>query len=87
MKSAIVGAVGVGLVVEYIDVSGQPTENADSLIVVAEWRQFKQPVFCELNNEMGSKKTLDGLNIYHPQLCIDYGLSDAGIDRNSGLNV
>ena len=45
MKSAIVGAVGVGLVVEYIDVSGQPTENADSLIVVAEWRQFKQPVF------------------------------------------
>jgi UDP-glucose 6-dehydrogenase len=87
MKITIVGAVGVGLVVEYMDVSGQPTENADSLTVVTEWRQFKQSGFCVLNNEMGSKKTFDGLNIYHPQLCIDYGLSDAGIDRNSGLYV
>ena len=38
MKIAIVGTVGVGLFVEYIDVSGQPTEDADSLIVVTEWR-------------------------------------------------
>ena len=85
MKSAIVGTVGVGLVVEYRDVPGQPTENADSLTVVTEWRQFKQAGFCVLNNEMGSKKTFDGLNIYHPQLCIDYGMSDARIGRSSGL--
>ena len=85
MKSAIVGTVGVGLVVEYIDVSGQSTESADSLIVVTEWRQLKQPGFCVLFNEMGSKKTFDSLNIYNPQLCIDYGVSDAGIGRSSGF--
>jgi UDPglucose 6-dehydrogenase len=73
------------LEVEYVDDPYQATANADALIVVTEWRQFKQPDFRRLNNQLRSKTIFDGRNIYNPQRCADYGLNYIGIGRSSAL--
>ena len=85
MKITIVGIGNVGLNVEYVGDPWQATENLGSVMVVTECRQFKQLCFRRLNNEIGSKKIVDGRNISHPQPCVDYGLNYAGVDRSSGL--
>ena len=74
-----------GLEVEYVDDPYQATENADALIVVTEWRQFKQPDLRRLNKQLRSKTIFDGRNIYNPERCTDYGLNYIGIGRSSAL--
>jgi UDPglucose 6-dehydrogenase len=76
-----------GLAVEYVDDPYQATENADALIVVTEWRQFKQPDFRRLNKQLRSKTIFDGRNIYNPARCTDYGLNYIGIGRSSALST
>ena len=76
-----------GLAVEYVDDPYQATENADALIVVTEWRQFKQPDFRRLSKQLRSKTIFDGRNIYNPARCTDYGLSYIGIGRSSALST
>ena len=56
MKITIVGRGNVGLNVEYVGDPCQATENVGSVMVVTEWRQFKQLCLRRLNNEIGSKK-------------------------------
>ena len=75
-----------GLAAEYVDDPYQATENADALIVVTEWRQFKQPDFRRLNKQLRSKTIFDGRNIYNPARCTDYGLNYIGIGRSSALS-
>jgi len=76
-----------GLAVEYVDDPYQATENADALIVVTEWRQFKQPDFRRLSKQLRSKTIFDGRNIYNPARCTDYGLNYIGIGRSSALST
>ena len=74
-----------GLSIEYTEDPYQATEKADALIVVTEWRQFKQPDFRRLSSQLQSKTIFDGRNLYNPQRCMDYGLTYFGIGRASGL--
>ena len=76
-----------GLSVDYVDDPYQATENADALIVVTEWRQFKQPDFRRLSKQLRSKTIFDGRNIYNPARCTDYGLNYIGIGRSSALST
>ncbi len=78
-------AVLSGLDVDFVDDPYVATDNADALIVVTEWRQFKQPDFRRLSNQIISKTIFDGRNIYNPQRCADYGLQYVGIGRSSAL--
>lgn len=77
----------VGLDVEYVDDPYQATEHADALIVVTEWRQFKQPDFRRLNKQLRSKTIFDGRNIYNPERCTDYGLNYIGIGRSAAVST
>jgi UDPglucose 6-dehydrogenase len=61
------------------------TEGADALIVVTEWRQFKQPDFRRLSKQLTTATIFDGRNIYNPERCADYGLKYVGIGRTSTL--
>ena len=61
----------------------EATEAADALIVVTEWRQFKQPDFRRLARQLSSATIFDGRNIYNPERCKDYGLEYVGIGRRS----
>jgi UDPglucose 6-dehydrogenase len=74
-----------GCRVTYTDNPYDATEGADALIVVTEWRQFRQPDFRLLANQLTSRTIFDGRNIYNPQRCADYGLTYFGIGRNSAL--
>ncbi len=61
----------------------QATEGADALIVATEWRQFRQPDFRRLSQQLASSTIFDGRNIYNPARCKDYGLTYVGIGRHS----
>ncbi len=74
-----------GTGVEFVTDPYAATYDADALIVVTEWRQFKQPDFRRLSKELHAKTIFDGRNIYNPERCADYGLSYVGIGRSSEL--
>lgn len=74
-----------GLDINYVDDPYAATEGADALIVTTEWRQFKQPDFRRLSQQLKSATVFDGRNIYNPQRCADYGLNYIGIGRSSQL--
>ncbi len=61
----------------------QATEGADALIVATEWRQFRQPDFRRLSQQLATSTIFDGRNIYNPARCKDYGLTYVGIGRSS----
>lgn len=58
-------------------------EEADALIVVTEWREFKQPDFRKLAKLLREKIIFDGRNIYDPERMSDYGLKYVGIGRSN----
>lgn len=60
-------------------------DGADALIVVTEWREFRQPDFPRLSKSLKSKLIFDGRNIYNPARVADYGLIYEGIGRSSAL--
>ncbi|MBO6556996.1 MAG: UDP-glucose/GDP-mannose dehydrogenase family protein [Pseudomonadales bacterium] len=74
-----------GINISFVDNPYSASDGADALIVVTEWRQFKQPDFRRLTKELKSKTVFDGRNIYNPERCADYGLTYVGIGRNSEL--
>ncbi len=69
--------------VSFVDDPYEATEGADALIVVTEWRQFKQPDFRRLSRQLSSATVFDGRNIYNPARCADYGLTYIGIGRSA----
>ena len=74
-----------GCRIEYAAGPYEATEDADALVVVTEWRQFKQPDFRRLARQLKSATIFDGRNIYNPERCADYGLTYVGIGRSSAL--
>lgn len=74
-----------GLDVDFVSEPYAASDAADALIVVTEWRQFKQPDFRRLSKQIKSKTIFDGRNIYNPERCADYGLQYVGIGRSSAL--
>jgi UDPglucose 6-dehydrogenase len=74
-----------GFPITFVDDPYDATEGADALLVTTEWRQFKQPDFRRLSKQLKSSTIFDGRNIYHPERCVDYGLTYVGIGRSSSL--
>ncbi|MDA1302678.1 MAG: UDP-glucose 6-dehydrogenase, partial [Proteobacteria bacterium] len=60
-------------------------DGADALVVVTEWREFKQPDFRLLSRTLKAQIIFDGRNIYNPARVADYGLRYVGIGRSSEL--
>jgi UDPglucose 6-dehydrogenase len=69
--------------IQYVNEPYATLNNADALIVVTEWREFKQPDFRHLANKLKSKLIFDGRNIYNPARVADYGLQYVGIGRSN----
>ncbi|MDA0979057.1 MAG: UDP-glucose/GDP-mannose dehydrogenase family protein [Proteobacteria bacterium] len=84
METAAIVLEGCG--VEFVDDPYEATEDADALVVVTEWRQFRQPDFRRLAKQLKSTTIFDGRNIYNPARCNDYGLAYYGIGRSSALH-
>ncbi|MNN66216.1 UDP-glucose 6-dehydrogenase TuaD [compost metagenome] len=59
--------------------------NADALIIVTEWRDFKAPNFELLKSELKQPVIFDGRNLFEPSRMEKYGFEYYGIGR--GLSV
>lgn len=71
--------------VHYVEDPYSATSDSDALIVVTEWREFRQPDFRRLSKVLKSQIIFDGRNIYNPARVADYGLTYEGIGRSSAL--
>jgi UDPglucose 6-dehydrogenase len=72
--------------------------QADALMIVTEWREFRSPDFLELGSRMRQRFILDGRNLFDPRLMADAGfdyraigrpvisVSDAAQSANAGYN-
>jgi UDPglucose 6-dehydrogenase len=58
-----------------------PLEHAHALILVTEWKTFRQPDFEQMGRRMKEKIIFDGRNQYDPQEAREYGFEYHGIGR------
>ena len=57
--------------------------DADALVLVTEWKEFRSPDFAELAVTLRDKAIFDGRNIYQPASVAAAGLHYEGIGRTS----
>jgi UDPglucose 6-dehydrogenase len=62
-------------------------DNADALLVVTEWKNFRSPDFEAIRNRMRGNVIFDGRNIYDPRAVGAHGLKWQGIGRPSKEQV
>ena len=56
-------------------------DNADALLIVTEWKEFRSPDFDKIKATLKSPVVLDGRNLYEPGLVEQFGLDYEGIGR------
>jgi hypothetical protein len=57
--------------------------EADALIVLTEWKNYKSPNLRALKDALRSPLVLDGRNLYEPHAMAAAGLTCIGIGRNN----
>jgi len=65
--------------------AGEALQDADALVVVTEWKQFRSPDFGKLANTVKDKVVFDGRNLYDPAEVEAAGLAYYGIGRGRSL--
>ncbi len=68
---------------EFSDNQYSAIENTDALILVTEWKTFRQPDFKQLSTKMNQKIIFDGRNQYDPEEVREYGFEYHGIGRET----
>ncbi|MCH7902629.1 UDP-glucose/GDP-mannose dehydrogenase family protein, partial [archaeon] len=66
---------------QIVDSAYEAAKNADALILVTEWDEFKELDFEKLGNTMNSKIIVDGRNIYDKDMLKGLGFKYVGIGR------
>lgn len=67
--------------VEYVEDPYQVLEGADALVLVTEWREFREPNFDKIKSLMKSPVIFDGRNQYDPKRMLELGFKYTGIGR------
>jgi UDPglucose 6-dehydrogenase len=67
--------------IDYYNNPYQAAKNADALIVLTEWNEFKQIDLAKLKKIMKSPVLFDGRNIYHPELMKKIGFMYYSVGR------
>lgn len=71
---------------ESIDYAGDPMQalrDADALLILTEWKEFRSPDFEEMARLLKTKYVFDGRNMYEPCALKAVGLIYEGIGRRS----
>lgn len=63
------------------DTQAQTLHEADALVIVTEWPQFRSPDFDQLSRQLRDKVVFDGRNMYDPHIVSQSGLSYHAIGR------
>jgi UDPglucose 6-dehydrogenase len=69
--------------VTFYDDMYDATQDADSLVIVTEWKAFRSPDFERLRKQLGSAVIFDGRNIYDPAQLTEHGFKYFGIGRSN----
>lgn len=65
----------------YCEMQPDTLQNADALLIVTEWKQFRSPDFEQLSHQLKDKVIFDGRNMYEPRLVKQAGLKYFAIGR------
>ena len=65
--------------VTYAENAYEALENADALVVITEWSEFKLPVWDKLKSALNNNVIFDGRNIYNPEEMKKLGFDYYGI--------
>lgn len=58
-------------------------KDADALILVTEWDQFREPDFKKMKKLMKQPIIVDGRNIYNPEIVREHGFKYIGVGKGS----
>jgi UDPglucose 6-dehydrogenase len=67
--------------VEYFENYYETLRNADALVVITEWNEFRRPDFERMRSLMKEPVVFDGRNIYDPQRLRALGFTYYGMGR------
>ncbi len=65
----------------YADTQSAALENADALVIVTEWKEFRSPDFALLKTRLKAPVIFDGRNLYDPKMVRDLGFEYSAIGR------
>lgn len=68
--------------ITYCTNSYKPLENADALILLTEWNEFKYPDFVKIKKLLKTPIIIDGRNQYNPEQLKKYGIDYICIGRS-----
>ncbi|MEY4752793.1 MAG: hypothetical protein RJA44_468 [Pseudomonadota bacterium] len=60
----------------------QALEDADALLIVTEWKEFRTPDFDDISRALKDMVVFDGRNLYEPELIRSFGIEYHSIGRN-----
>ena len=69
--------------VQYVDDQYETILDADALIIVTEWSEFRAPRFPIMEKLMKKKVIFDGRNIYEPKEMKEFGYTYYAIGRQT----
>ncbi len=69
--------------ITYADSPFDAVTGADALLIMTEWKNFRQPDFRRLAESLKERLIFDGRNLFDPEIVANYGLRYIGIGRNS----
>ena len=67
--------------IEYVKDNYEVVKDADALVVITEWNEFRRPNFDKMKSLMKSPVIFDGRNIYEPKEMKEHGFIYYGIGR------
>ncbi|MCB9758733.1 MAG: UDP-glucose/GDP-mannose dehydrogenase family protein [Alphaproteobacteria bacterium] len=67
--------------IEYATSPEDATTDADALVLITEWNEFRMPLWDELSGRMRQRIVFDGRNIYEPAVVLAAGFEYYGIGR------
>ena len=65
----------------YVEDPYEAVEGADALVLVTEWKPYRQPDFLRLRQRMRTPLIIDGRNQYQPAALRELGFIYSGIGR------
>ena len=73
---------GANSSITYAEGNYEAAKDADALLLVTEWNQFRYPDFAEIKRRLKQPVIFDGRNQYNPQELREMGFEYFAIGRN-----
>lgn len=67
--------------IRYVNNAMDATDNADALLIVTEWKEYRHPDFSQLKLALKNPIIFDGRNLFDPRVLQELGFEYDGIGR------